>query len=321
MKSFLKIIGTIIVVSVIAFLVGPRPDNSQNMTFKSDDLPQDLDAYLSQSETKFSDLKKNVNKEIIWHDATTKTVTEIAVVYIHGFSATKQETQPVSQNVAKALGANLFLTRLTGHGRGGAAMAKATMADWINDTAEAIAIGKAIGKKVILVSGSTGGSLSILAASKPELSKQIDAMAMISPNIAIHAAPTWVMNIPWAETILPAVLGAEQSFEPANDAHANGWTHAYPSTAVFPMAALLRTLDSVDYASITKPAFFIYSKKDSVVVADRTEDVIKQWGGRKAVLKINDSMDPNNHVIAGDILSSNTTDRVSAAIIDWAKKL
>ncbi|MDD4273595.1 MAG: hypothetical protein PHG14_07705 [Desulfobacter postgatei] len=38
-------------------------------------------------------------------------------VYIHGFSATRKETAPLSDLVAKTLNANLFYTRLSGHGR------------------------------------------------------------------------------------------------------------------------------------------------------------------------------------------------------------
>ncbi|MGB7334901.1 MAG: alpha/beta fold hydrolase [Salaquimonas sp.] len=320
MKRFLKIIGVILVLIVLAYSFGPRPDNSQNITFKADNLPDDLDAYLEDTESRFADLKPNVSKEIIWNNPVTKAVTDVAIVYIHGFSATKQEIQPVPQEVAKALGANLFLTRLTGHGRSGDALAEATMSDWLDDTAEAIAIGKRIGKKVILISTSTGGSLSVLAATHPELSSQIEGLAMISPNFAIHGAPTWLMNIPFAETILPILLGAERSFEPRNRAHAAGWTHTYPSAAVFPMAALLRTLDSVDYSALTLPALFIYSNEDTVVVADKTKEVIKQWGGSKSVTKISDSNDPNNHVIAGDILSPNTTQRVFIHIYGWVRR-
>lgn len=321
MKKFLKIVGVLLVLIAIAFFLGPRPDNSQILTFNDENLPQDLDVYLSDSESKISDLRPNVGKQIIWNNPVSKEPTDIALVYIHGFSATKMETEPVSQNVAKAIGANLFLTRLKGHGRSGDAMAEPSMSDWLNDTAEAIAIGKRIGKKVILVSASTGGSLSVLAASRPDLTSQIDGLVMISPNFAIQGAPTWLMNMPWAETILPAVLGEERSFEPSNEGHAAGWTHKYPSKAVFPMAALLRTLDGLDYTRITQPAFFIYSPNDKVVVPEKAESVIKDWGGRKAVLKIEDSDDPYDHVIAGNILSPNTTDRVSKAIIDWIKDL
>ena len=56
--------------------------------------------------------------------------------------------RPLPDKVAAALGANLFYTRLTGHGQDGAAMAEGSVNAWINDYAEAMAIGRAIGGKV-----------------------------------------------------------------------------------------------------------------------------------------------------------------------------
>ncbi|KZL20096.1 hypothetical protein PsAD2_01582 [Pseudovibrio axinellae] len=56
--------------------------------------------------------------------------------------------------------ANLYYTRLTGHDRTGEALAEATLYDRINDLAEAVEIGRQIGEKIIIVSTSTGATLS-----------------------------------------------------------------------------------------------------------------------------------------------------------------
>jgi esterase/lipase len=321
MKRFLKILGLLIVIGAVVFALGPRPDMTQNVTFDPASIDLDVDTYLSKREALVTGLRDNAEKEVVWNNAFTKIQTDYAVVYIHGFSASKVEIAPVAQNVAKALGANLFLTRLSGHGATSEDMGTATMSDWLNDTAEAVAIGKRIGKKLILVSASTGGSLSTWAAAQDQFKDQIDGLAMIAPNYAVQGAPTWFMNIPWAETILPALLGAERSYEPANEGQAKGWTTSYPSKAVFPMATLLKTLEGLNYSNIKQPALFIYSNKDMVVVPEKTKEVIGKWGGATTVLEIDDSSDSHNHVIAGDIFSPSTTDKVSSAIIDWARGL
>lgn len=321
MKRFLKVVGIIAVVIAVLFAIGPRPDANQEITFDVTSLPEDLDTYLRESEAKVANLRENAAKEILWQVPYSKPKTEYAVVYIHGFSASKVETAPVAQNVASALNANLYFTRLAGHGRDGNAMAEASMADWLNDAAEAIAIGERLGNKVILMSASTGSTISVLAMTRPELAEKVHGLVMISPNFAIHGAPTWLMNMPWAESILPTLMGAERSFEPKSESHANGWTHTYPTRAVFPMGALLKTVDDVDFSEIDKPALFIYSNHDSVVVPERTKKVISAWGGAAATLEVDDSENRNNHVIAGDILSANTTGRVSDAIIKWARSL
>ena len=61
--------------------------------------------------------------------------------------------------LGKELNANIFFTRLRGHGLDGEALAEATFDDWMIDTNEAIDIGNAIGDKLILIGCSTGCSL------------------------------------------------------------------------------------------------------------------------------------------------------------------
>ena len=78
-------------------------------------------------------------KRIVWAGAAGQK-TPLAVIYVHGFSASAEEIRPVPDEVAKALGANLFYTRLAGHGRSGDAMAEPLAGDWIEDMAEAMAI-------------------------------------------------------------------------------------------------------------------------------------------------------------------------------------
>ena len=131
------------------WLVMPRPGVDAAIHFQKAMLGDDLEAYLANEEHHFSDITPGAEKRIIWAGAAGAR-TPFAVVYLHGYSATSEEIRPVPDEVAKALGANLFFTRFTGHGRGGAAMGQATAGDWINDTAEALAIGKRLGDKVIV---------------------------------------------------------------------------------------------------------------------------------------------------------------------------
>jgi len=119
MKSLLYFLAGLFAVAIIIFAAGPRPDANDDITFNTSSIGSDLDAYLAQSESVIPNLVTGVEKEIIWRDPVTKAKTPIAVIYIHGFSATKMEIRPVPEKLAEALGANLFFTRLTGHGRDG----------------------------------------------------------------------------------------------------------------------------------------------------------------------------------------------------------
>ena len=93
------------------------------------------------------------------------------------------------------MGANLFYTRLTGHGRDGYAMATATVRDWQNDGMEAVAIGRRLGRKIILVGTSTGGTLATWLAAQPSVAPMIHRLILLSPNFfpknPMAAAALW----------------------------------------------------------------------------------------------------------------------------------
>ena len=52
---------------------------------------------------------------IIWADSSKKK-TAWSIVFLHGFSATWREGDPVVMDLAKRYGCNLFLPRLYAHG-------------------------------------------------------------------------------------------------------------------------------------------------------------------------------------------------------------
>ena len=128
MRNKIAVVIAILIVGLsILFLAGPRV--KVDATLRAVDLPEDLDRYLAASEAQFADIVPNTEKAIIWAGAS-HVKTPVSVVYLHGFSATRQEVVPLADIVAAELGANLFYTRLTGHGRSGEAMAEATVNDW-----------------------------------------------------------------------------------------------------------------------------------------------------------------------------------------------
>ena len=98
-----------------------------------------------------------------------ETKAPLSIVYLHGFSASSEEIRPVPDDVAAALGANLVHTRFKGHGRDGDAMAEGSVPTWMADAVEALAVARRVGKKVMIMSTSTGGTLAALALHRPEL--------------------------------------------------------------------------------------------------------------------------------------------------------
>jgi hypothetical protein len=76
------------------------------------------------------------------------------------------------------------------------------------------------------------------------------------------------------------------------------------------MASLLRLSDTIAFRKLNLPALFIYSTEDKIVLAPQIRDAISDWGGPNAEVIINDSSDPNNHILAGDIISPEKTDPI-----------
>ena len=81
--------------------------------------------------------------------------------------------------VANSLGANIFYTRLTGHGRTTDAMREASVTAWMQDLAEAFEIGTVIGEEVIILSCSTGGTLVAAGIADGIFSKNCSAQCFL----------------------------------------------------------------------------------------------------------------------------------------------
>lgn len=320
LRKVLIVLIVLVVAAGILFALGPRVPVDTEITFNAADLGDDLEAYLAEREAPFDDIREGLQKEIIWAYPASKAKTPLSIVFVHGFSASKGEIRPLPDIVARELGANLFYTRLTGHGRDGDAMAEAMVNDWVNDLAEAVSVGRAIGEKVAIISVSTGGGISAWGATEPDLLEDVATIVMISPNFGVQAAGSGLLTLPWGEQIVSMIAGEERSFEPQNDLHAKFWTTKYPTKALLPMAAITALASRVSYSEVTIPALFIFSKADKVVVPSETRRIAQSWGANWEIVEVENAEDPFQHVIAGDALSPSTTNELAAKTIAWIKQ-
>lgn len=326
MRRFGKWLGRVIILLVIvvaaAWAFVPQDPVDREISFDAATIGPDIVTWLAEQEKAFTDIVPGTEKRVIWAGAAG-VKTPLAVIYIHGFSATSEEIRPVPDQVARALGANLFYTRLAGHGRGGDPMATATAGDWLEDTAEALAIGRRLGDKVLVISTSTGATLAAFAAVDPVMSKDIAGIVMVSANFGVKPAAAKILDLPAARYWGPVVAGATRSFNPVNAEHAKYWTTQYPTTALFPMAALVRAAKTLDLSAAKAPLLVIYCPQDQVVDFEKTLAAVKVWGAdvRLEARQMAKGDDPYFHVIAGDILSPGQTAGTVALILDWAKGL
>lgn len=276
-----------------------------------------LDAFIHRTESRFTNIRKDCEKKIVWH-ANIARRTPLSIVYIHGFSASRMETYPLCDRLAASIGANLFYTRLTGHGQDGPAMAAARVTDWLADGEQAVAIGNRLGEKIVLVGTSTGGTLATWLAAQPALAPRIHSLVLLSPNFSpknpLAAAALW----PPALRCFSSCFGGWRSFSMTNGQHGRYWTTRYPITAIGTMVRLVRKAWQVNIRQAGMPVLMLLNPWDRVINVSLA--VLRFMGfpsPQKRLVWFRDNRDLGRHVLAGDILSPQTTGRVHAIIRDF----
>nr|WP_092363089.1 alpha/beta hydrolase [Cribrihabitans marinus] len=324
MRSIGRWLGRVLLLCLAAiaalWLLGPYERVDLSPEFEPRRFGEGVQVYFESVESRHDDIIPGVEKRVVWQDGAYERRTAYAVLYIHGFSASSEEIRPVPDRLAEALGANLVYTRLSGHGRGSAALADVTATDWMGDLAEGLAAARAVGERVIVLATSTGGTLAAAAAVDPELGRDLAAIILVSPNFGLNDPAAFVLTLPAARHWLPVAMGGgERCFEPLNAAQARYWTTCYPWAALPPMAALVERVAALDFTQATVPALFYFSDDDSVVSADTTRRLAGDWGGpvESVAVTMGPGDDPSAHVIAGDIVSPGQTEAAVAIMLDW----
>lgn len=278
-----------------------------------------LDNYLAEKESRVTGIREGCEKKIVWHD-NQRQRCDLAIVYIHGFSASRMETWPLCDRLADASGANLFYTRLSGHGQDGYAMATATVEDWLADGMEAVSIGRQIGKRIILVGASTGGTLAAWLAAQPSVAPLIDRLILLSPNFLpknpMAAAALW----PPAVRLFESFFGGWRCFTVSNAMQARYWTVRYPISAITTMMQLVCRSWRVDLKNADMPVLMMINPWDRVVNVTLAIKRFRNFPSpRKRLVRFQGNRDLGRHVLAGDTLSPETTAKALAIIGNFLK--
>lgn len=325
MRTFGKLLGRFLLLLIIAggalWVFAPDETVDLNASFDPRKFGEGVQVYFESTESRFDDITPGTQKRVIWA-GQAETRTPVSVLYVHGFSATSEEIRPVPDRIADTLGANLVYTRLTGHGRPGAALGAARGGDWMQDTAEALAAARAVGEKVVVISTSTGGTLTAAAAVDPELSRDVAAMIFVSPNFGINGMGSMLLDWPGARWWAPVLLGGERTFEGESAEVQTYWTRSYPWEAVVSLAGLVKTVTALDFGQAQVPALFRLSLADQVVRPEETQKVAAAWGGPATVqlVELGPGDDDGGHVIAGDIVSPGQTEAAIVDMLAWLKQ-
>lgn len=250
------------IVLIAVYFLGPKPSEPKfDLRFPA--VPADavaLEKYVADNEAKHA-VKPDNEARIIWADSSKKK-TEYSVIYLHGFSASQKEGDPVHRRFAERFGCNLYLARLADHGIDTTDALLYFTADRFWETSkQALAIGKQLGEKVIVVSTSTGGTTALmLAAEYPE---DVFALVNMSPNIAINDPAAFLLNNPWGLQIARMVLGGDYRITGPEDERSTYWTKKYRIESLVQLEELLeQRMNEKTFNKITQPSLTLYYYKD-----------------------------------------------------------
>ena len=252
------------------YVVGPRADFAP-IDLATPPVQLDLnklDSVISREEAAISDLKPNNEAKIIWAD-TVPGKTKFVVVYLHGFSASEMEGDPIHRNFAARYGCNLYLSRLEDHGRVDSnSFQNLTPDNFYESAHKALNRGKLLGDSIILMSCSTGSTLSIMLAQQyPE----IHSFIMFSPNIDIKDPLSGLTIGPWGSQLTSLVLGGDYNHIKYTAEAAKYWNPVYHKNGILTTKKIISDyMTEEHFKKINQPLFLSYYFKDE----DHQDDVV-----------------------------------------------
>jgi pimeloyl-ACP methyl ester carboxylesterase len=306
------ITAAIVGLLVIIYFLGPKPAKTDfsNLTIRT--LQPDLKMLEDSINAKESSIRLKPDNEarIVW--ATPYQKTPYSMVYLPGNGATQEEGDPIHEALANRYGCNLYLARLEAHGLTEENPLMSIDPElWMQSALDAIAVGKAIGEKVIVVSCSTGSTLALyLAAKYPDL---VEAQIMLSPNVDYHDPRSFIMSAPWGLQITRLVLGSDfYSWRaPVPTAAEQYWYTRYRIEGLIILKSLIDEIMTKDtFGKINDPLYLTYYYKDEehqddVVSVKRMQEMYAQIS-TPAVLKNEVPLaDAGTHIIGSDIFNPN----------------
>lgn len=331
MRRTVSIILIILAVLFAVYLLGPSPGQPAYLSAPSNNLPPlslsgpALEAAVKQSESSHK-IKPDNEARIIWANDSLKQKTEYAIVYLHGFSASQEEGDPVHINTAKKFGCNLYLTRLAAHGLDTSdALLNLTADNYWESAKEALLIGEQLGNKVILMGTSTGGTLALMLAANFEA--RVYGLLLLSPNIAIADPAARLLNNPWGLQIARLVKGSKYNqSQDQREIYKKYWYSKYRLEGTVQLEELLESsMTASTFSKVKQPTLMLYYYKDevhqdSVVSVEAMKKMFDRLGTPQELKRAVAMPNTGDHVI-GSYIKSKDIAGVEAEVERFAKEV
>jgi pimeloyl-ACP methyl ester carboxylesterase len=291
------------------YFIGPQPAKPLFNTSlpKIPEIIQ-LESFIANQESAYK-LKPDNQARIVWANDSSKSKTEYAIVYLHGFSASQEEGNPVHRNIAQKFGCNLYLSRLAQHGIDTTEqLLGLTADDYWESAKQALFIGKKLGNKVILMGTSTGASQALqLAAAYPN---DVAGLVLYSPNIEINNPNAWLLNNPWGLQIARLVIGSDYlTPKDTTKVYAKYWNTPYRLEATVSLQEMIESsMTSETFNQVKQPVLLLYyfkdkNHQDEIVKVDAMEKMFDHLGTPKTKKIKHPIPNAGDHVLCSPIKS------------------
>ena len=301
----------------LIYVLGPRVEGvSMDVTLPELDFTvESIDAYLKEKEAQFP-VKPNNESRVVWAN-TPGEKTAYAVVYLHGWSASSEEGNPVHRKIAEDLGANLYLPRLDSHGLDVEdAMLELTADALIDSAKEALAIAQLLGERVVIIATSNGGALALHLA---RAVNNLDALVLYSPNIEIYDWTAKLLDDPWGLQLARLIKGSDFNEIEMPETRKAYWYDKYRLESLPHLQAFVHyTMRPGTFRAVKAPVFLGYyykneEEQDKVVSVEAMLEMYKYLGTPDSLKQKVAFPNAGDHILASPLASKDAEDVYQAS--------
>lgn len=324
LKLIFKLLFILLSVTVLAYFVGPKP-KFKPIDLKTKDVSVSelaaIDSIILDSEKKVDGIKPDNESRILWFN-NEKKKTEFSLLYLPGFTASYMEGYPINADFAKRYGMNLYMPRLESHGLLDTnAFLNITPDNYFESAQQALNIAKKLGDKVIIMSCSTGSTLSImLANTNPE----IHSFIMFSPNIDIKDPMSTLVTEQWGSELTSLVMGSDYNRINYKEEAKQYWYSTYHKNGIIALKRLIKDfMTEESFKKISQPLYMAYyykndEEQDNVVSVPRMLEFFEQISTPVQNKKKVSFDDAEGHVICSQMMNKNI-DKVKLSAYNFAE--
>lgn len=250
-------------------LIGVLAYNPLDHEYQPGPAPASFDAFLKQKlEASTAAQVRPNNEERLVRYAPATQKTEYAILFIHGFGASRAEGEAVIDQIASEFQANTYYMRLPGHGTDKERHAAVEYSDYIDAAEEAFAMTQKLGEKIIVSGSSTGALLAAYLAS--EHPDEVHAAILSSPLLEFKDPNAFIFTMPGGMLLIDVVFGeirdASWGEDPENrkrEGYEDYWLTSQYYSALKPLGQLREyVVQDHRIGRITSPSLLLYYYKD-----------------------------------------------------------